>query len=117
MPGDAHELIVQVLQDEPLTAAWLMDLADNDSRFTVCIGAETQNKWKVEKHFRLPGYMTRAFEDRRLPTELVLVCPDDLEDEPARMLEELMRTQARPYHSEYGDSGRRGSWTSPAHLL
>ncbi|GAA2167849.1 MULTISPECIES: hypothetical protein [Glycomyces] len=227
MPGDAHELIVQVLQDEPLTAAWLMDLADHDRRFAACTGAETrstsvgsmgrterradfmailkfpneedrivivevQTEWKDEKHFRLPGYMTRAFEDHRLPTELVLVCPDDrvalkyrkgiklgpdntiqvhavgrsdfpgagaehlptaaaavitavygkdsegpraelfistldrrlgtiepgraadyikhlltiLEDEPARMLEELMRTQTRPYHSEYSDSLR-----------
>lgn len=225
MPGDAHALIVQVLQDEPLTAAWLMDLADHDRRFAACTGAETrstsvgsmgrterradfmamlkfpneedrivivevQTEWKDEKHFRLPGYMTRAFEDHRLPTELVLVCPDDrvalkyrkgiklgpdntikvhavggsdfpgaeqlptagaavitavygkhpegpraelfistldrrlgtiepgraadyikhlltiLEDEPARMLEELMRTQARPYHSEYSDSLR-----------
>ena len=228
MPGEAHELIVQVLQDEPLTAAWLMDLADDDRRFAVCTGAETrstsvgslgrterradvmvtlsfpneddriviievQNEWKDEKHFRLPGYMTRAFEDHRLPIELVLVCPDDavarkyrkgirlgpdntikvhavgtsdfpeaadaellpttaaaivttvygktpkgpkaelfistldrrlgtiepgraadyiktlltiLEDEPARMLEELMRTQTRPYHSEYSDSLR-----------
>jgi hypothetical protein len=227
MPGEAHELIVQVLQDEPLTAAWLMDLADHDRRFAACIGAETrstsvgsmgrterradfmailkfpneedrivivevQTEWKDEKHFRLPGYMTRAFEDHRLPTELVLVCPNDrvalkyrkgiklgpdntiqvhavgrsdfpatgaehlptaaaavitavygkapegrkaerfistldqrlgtiepgraadyikhlltiLEDEPARMLEELMRTQTRPYHSEYSDSLR-----------
>jgi hypothetical protein len=225
MPGEAHELIVQAIQDEPLTAAWLMDLADNDRRFAVCTGAETrstsvgslgrterradvmvllsfpneqdriaiveiQNEWKNEKHFRLPGYMTRAFEDHRLPVELVLVCPNDavarkyrkgirlgpdntinvhavgtsdlpeaidagqlpttgaavvtaaygkypkgpeaelfistldrrlgtiepgraadyiktlltiLEDEPARMLEELMRTQTRPYHSEYSD--------------
>jgi hypothetical protein len=225
MPGEAHELIVQVLQDEPLTVAWLMDLADNDRRFAVCTGAETrstsvgslgrterradvmvrlsfpneenriaivevQNEWKDEKHFRLPGYMTRAFEDHRLPVELVLVCPEDavarkyrkgirlgpdntimvhaigtsdfpevtdaellpttaaavvtaacgkypkgrkaelfistldrrlgtiepgraadyiktlltiLEDEPARMLEDLMRTQTRPYHSEYSD--------------
>jgi len=225
MPGEAHELVVQVLQDEPLTAAWLMDLADKDRRFAVCTGAQTrstsvgslgrterradvmvslsfpneddrivivevQNEWKDEKHFRLPGYMTRAFEDHRLPIELVLVCPDDtvarkyrkgirigpdntitvhaigpsefpkatdaellpttaaavvtavfgkspkgrkaelfistldrrlgtiepgraadyiknlltiLEDEPARMLEELMRTQTRPYHSEYSD--------------
>jgi hypothetical protein len=228
MPGDAHELIVQAIQDEPLTAAWLMDLADKDRRVSVCTGAETrstsvgsmgrterradavvrlsfpneddriviievQNKWKNEKHYRLPGYMTRAFEDHRLPTELVLVCPDDkvarnyregirlgpdntirvhavgtsdfpeaadadllptaaaavvtavfgkapngrkaelfistldrrlgtiepgraadyikslltiLKDEPARMLEELMRTQTRPYHSEYSDSLR-----------
>ncbi|GAA2145244.1 hypothetical protein GALLR39Z86_08030 [Glycomyces algeriensis] len=152
---------------------------------------EVQNEWKNEKHYRLPGYMTRAFEDHRLPIELLLVCPDDtvarkyrkgirlgpdntitvhsvgmsdfpedpdadllptaaaavviaafgkapngrkaelfistldhrlgtiepgraadyikslltiLEDEPARMLEELMRTQTRPYHSEYSDS-------------
>jgi hypothetical protein len=225
MPGEAHELIVQAVQDEPLTAAWLMDLADKDRRVAVCTGAQTrstsvgslgrterradavvslsfpneddrivivevQNEWKNEKHFRLPGYMTRAFEDHRLPIELVLVCPDDtvarnyrkgiqlgpdntimvhavgmsdfpeagdaellpttaaaivtavfgkapngrqaelfistldrrlgtiepgraadyitnlltiLEDEPARMLEELMRTQTRPYHSEYSD--------------
>lgn len=225
MPGDAHELIVQAIQDEPLTAAWLMDLADKDRRVSVCTGAQTrstsvgsmgrterradvvvtlsfpnesdrivivevQNEWKDEKHYRLPGYMTRAFEDHRLPIELVLVCPDDtvarkyrkgiqlgpdntirvhsvgmsdfpddadadllptaaaavvtavygnapngrraelfistldrrlgtiepgraadyikhlltiLEDEPARMLEELMRTQTRPYHSEYSD--------------
>jgi hypothetical protein len=228
MPGDAHELIVQTIQDEPLTAAWLMDLADKDRRVSVCTGAQTrstsvgslgrterradvmvslsfpneddrivivevQNEWKNEKHYRLPGYMTRAFEDHRLPIELVLVCPDDavarkylkgiqigpdniitvqsvgpsdfpdasdakllpttgaavvtavfgkspkghkaelfistldrrlgtiepgraadyiktlltiLEDEPARMLEELMRTQTRPYHSEYSDSLR-----------
>ncbi|MEV3938783.1 hypothetical protein AB0K52_22780 [Glycomyces sp. NPDC049804] len=151
---------------------------------------EVQNEWKNEKHYRLPGYMTRAFEDHRLPIELVLVCPDDavarkyrkgielgpnntinvhsvgssdfpeafdaerlptaaaavitavygesakgrkaelfistldrrlgtiepgraadyikhlltiLEDEPARMLEELMRAQTRPYHSEYSE--------------
>jgi hypothetical protein len=228
MPGEAHELVVQVLQDEPLTAAWLLDLADHDRRFAACTGAETrstsvgslgrterradfmailkfpneedriaiveaQTEWKDEKHFRLPGYMTRAFEDHRLPIELLLVCPDDgvarkyrkgiqlgphntikvhslgpsdlperfdpellpttgaavvtavygksptgrkaelfistldrrlgtiepgraadyikhlltiLEDEPARMLEELMRTQTRPYHSEYSDSLR-----------
>ncbi|GAA2145240.1 hypothetical protein J2S68_004801 [Glycomyces algeriensis] len=43
MPGDAHELIVQAIQDEPLTAAWLMDLADKDCRVAVCTGAQTRS--------------------------------------------------------------------------
>ncbi|WP_199034037.1 hypothetical protein [Glycomyces salinus] len=112
MPGDAHEIIVKAIQDEPLTAAWLMDLVDMDRRAEVCAGAETranavgspglterradavvklsfpgeedrivickvQNDWKDEKYYRLPGYMARAFEDHRLPVELVLICPTD----------------------------------------
>ncbi|THV41865.1 hypothetical protein [Glycomyces buryatensis] len=224
MPGDPHELIVQAIQDEPLTAAWLMDLVDMDRRVEVCTAAETrttsvgspgrterradvvvklsfprqedriiivevQNEFKNEKYYRLPGYMARAFEDHRLPVELVLICPTDsvahqysegiylgpentismrtlgpsnfpelvntsllptaasavvaaiigksprgrkaelfvstldrrlgtiepgraadyimmltiLEDEPAQLLEDLMRTKTRPYHSEYSD--------------
>lgn len=225
MPGDPHELIVKAIEDEPLTAAWLMDLVDMDRRVEVCTGAETrsnsfgspgrterradvvvklsfpeeddriiiievQNDWKNEKYYRLPGYMARAFEDHKLPVELVLICPTDvlaakywkgiylgpentvsvrslgpsdfpemvnssrlptaaaavvtavvaepprgrkaelfistldrrlgtiepgraadyimhlltvLEDEPAHLLEDLMRTKTRPYHSEYSD--------------
>lgn len=112
MPGDPHEIIVKAIQDEPLTAAWLMDLVDLDRRVEVCTAAETrsnsvgspglterradvvvklsfpgeedrivicevQNDWKDEKYYRLPGYMARAFEDYRLPVELVLICPTD----------------------------------------
>jgi hypothetical protein len=112
MPGDPHEIITKAIQDEPRTAAWLLDLADHGRRAADCTQAETrsnsvgssgpterradavirlsfpdepdrivicevQNKWKEEKYYRLPGYMTRAFEDYRLPVELVLICPTD----------------------------------------
>ncbi|MBO3734654.1 hypothetical protein [Glycomyces niveus] len=225
MPGDAHELIIKAIEDEPHTTAWLMDLVDWNRQFARCTAAETrstslgspgrterradavvklsfpgeddrivivevQNVWKNEKYYRLPGYMARAFEDYRLPVELLVICSTDalahrfrggiqlgpsnnikvhalgpsnlpemvsvsdlptaaaavvtaaiskspkgrraellistldrrlgtiepgraadyimqlltiLEDEPAQMLEDLMRTQTRPYHSEYSD--------------
>ncbi|MFG3338173.1 hypothetical protein [Glycomyces sp. NPDC048151] len=224
MPGDAHELIIKAIEDEPLTVAWLMDTV-GCQQFERCTAAETrstsfgspgrterradavvklsfkkegdriiiievQNEWKIEKYYRLPGYMARAFEDYQLPVELVIICSTDtlasrfwdgiqigpennikvralgpsdfpemvnsselptaaaavvtaviskppkgrkaelfvstldrrlgtiepgraadyimqlltiLEDEPAQMLEDLMRTTTRPYHSEYSD--------------
>lgn len=225
MPGEAHEIIVKAIQDEPRIAAWLLDLADKDRRADQCTDAENrstsvgsagpverradavvrlafadvkdrivicevQNQWKNDKYYRLPGYMARAFEDYQLPVELILICGDDalarryrdgielgpdncinvhaigpsdlpdlaeaenppsaaaavitavisrprpgrkaelfistldrclgtiepgraadyvmylltvLTEEPAELLEELMQTKARPYHSEYSD--------------
>lgn len=225
MPGDAHELIVKAIEDEPLTVAWLMDRVGEYRQAELCTAAETrstsfgspgrterradavvklsfrkeddriiiievQNEWKNEKYYRMPGYMARAFEDYQLPVELMIICSTDalahrfwdgiqlgpdnnikvralgpsnlpemvnsselptaaaavvtaivgkspkgrkaelfistldrrlgtiepgraadyimqlltiLEDEPARMLEDLMRTKTRPYHSAYSD--------------
>ncbi|WP_100445275.1 RpnC/YadD family protein [Glycomyces xiaoerkulensis] len=164
-----------------------LSLPNESDRIVIC---EAQNSWKDEKYYRLPGYMTRAFEDHRIPVELVLICSEDslamryrkgvylgpgntmmvhalgpsdfpdlidpdsvpsvggavvvaaickrprtrapesfistldqrlgtieagraadyakflltaLAEAPARMLEELMQTKSRPYHSEYSD--------------
>jgi hypothetical protein len=112
MPGDPHEIIIKAIQDDPKTAAWLLDLTDRGHRLETCSDAETrsnslgspglterradvviclsfpdepdrivicevQNKWKNEKYYRLPGYIARAFEDYRTPVELILVCSTD----------------------------------------
>ncbi|SDD48533.1 hypothetical protein [Glycomyces harbinensis] len=112
MPGDPHEGVIKVLQDDPMAAVWLLGLADADAHVETCTDAETransvgsaglterradlvlqltfpdesdrilicevQNKWSDEKYFRLPGYMTRAFEDSKLPVELLLICGSD----------------------------------------
>ncbi|MCH7229268.1 hypothetical protein L0U85_00065 [Glycomyces sp. L485] len=41
--------------------------------FSRIVIVEVQNTWKQEKYYRLPGYMARAFEDYRLPVELLLI--------------------------------------------
>lgn len=51
-----------------------LSFPDEPDRIVIC---EVQNRWKEEKYYRLPGYMARAFEDYRLPVELVVICPSD----------------------------------------
>ena len=43
MPGDPHEIIVKAIQDEPDTAAWLLDLADHGQLAAQCTRAETRS--------------------------------------------------------------------------
>ncbi|MEU5875206.1 hypothetical protein AB0A73_27045 [Glycomyces sp. NPDC047369] len=38
---------------------------------------EVQNKWSDDKYFRLPGYMSRAFEDHRMPVSMLMICGND----------------------------------------
>lgn len=51
-----------------------LSLDDGSERIVI---VEVQNKWKKEKYYRLPGYMTRAFEDYQLPVELLIICGSD----------------------------------------
>ncbi len=51
-----------------------LSLDDGSERIVV---VEVQNEWKKEKYYRLPGYMTRVFEDYRLPVEMLVVCGSD----------------------------------------
>lgn len=43
MPGDPHEIIIKAIQDEPKTAAWLLDLTDRGHRLEACSEAETRS--------------------------------------------------------------------------
>ncbi len=43
MPGDPHEIIIKAIQDDPRTAAWLLDLTDRGHRLETCSDAETRS--------------------------------------------------------------------------
>ncbi|GAB3220419.1 hypothetical protein GCM10027447_04800 [Glycomyces halotolerans] len=108
MPGELHEILVKLVQDQPEVVAELSDLLSREPSPVRCTAAETrscsvgssapverradlvvktdyadgseritivevQNEWSREKYYRLPGYMTRAFEDYQLPVELLLI--------------------------------------------
>lgn len=51
-----------------------LSLDDGSERIVI---VEVQNEWKKEKYYRLPGYMTRAFEDYQVPVELLIICGSD----------------------------------------
>ena len=111
MPGEFHEILVKLIQDEPESVPWMLGLAGGP-RGARCVNAETrsgavgsagpterradgvvrlgfadgtevivvcevQNEWSEDKYFRLPGYMTRAFEDHRVPVLLLMLCRTD----------------------------------------
>ncbi|RRR98575.1 hypothetical protein [Glycomyces terrestris] len=111
MPGEFHEILVKLIQDEPESVAWLLgraggrrgarcvaaqtrtgsvgspgpterradgvvrlEFADGSQLLVVC---EVQNEWSEDKYFRLPGYVSRAFEDHRIPVSLLMICRSD----------------------------------------
>jgi hypothetical protein len=111
MPGEFHEILVKLVQDEPDSVAWLLGRAGG-KRGATCVAAETrtgsvgspgpterradgvvllkfrdgsellviceiQNNWSDDKYFRLPGYMSRAFEDHRKPVSILMICRTD----------------------------------------
>jgi hypothetical protein len=51
-----------------------LGFADGAELIVVC---EVQNEWSEDKYHRLPGYLSRAFEDYRVPVVLLMPCRTD----------------------------------------
>lgn len=111
MPGEFHEILVKLIQDRPVSVAWLLGRAgigqespcvgatdrssavgspglserradgvvqlDFEDRSKMIVICEVQNDWSDDKYFRLPGYMSRAFEDHKAPVSILMVCRTD----------------------------------------
>ncbi|WP_112137076.1 hypothetical protein [Glycomyces dulcitolivorans] len=109
MPGEFHEILVKLVQDEPDSVAWLLGRAGG-KRGATCVAAETRtgsvgSPGPTER--RADGVVLLKFlgsiEDPGRAADFAKYLLTTLAKEPATLLEALMKTGARLYHSEYTD--------------